>query len=100
MSVKSSLTSFRASITLSASSALPARICGMLPRGAEAFGWEKRIPQPRSMGDGGKLVGWGMATGVWEALQMPAASRIALTANGHAEVAPDIRYWTGRHCHV
>jgi xanthine dehydrogenase YagR molybdenum-binding subunit len=28
-----------------------------------------------------------MATGVWEALQMPAAVRIVLTANGHAEVA-------------
>jgi xanthine dehydrogenase YagR molybdenum-binding subunit len=28
-----------------------------------------------------------MATGVWEALQMPIAVRIALTANGHAEVA-------------
>ncbi len=28
-----------------------------------------------------------MATGVWEALQMPAAVRIVLTANGHAEVS-------------
>jgi xanthine dehydrogenase YagR molybdenum-binding subunit len=28
-----------------------------------------------------------MASGVWEALQMPAAARIVLTANGHAEVA-------------
>jgi xanthine dehydrogenase YagR molybdenum-binding subunit len=27
-----------------------------------------------------------MATGVWEALQMPVAVRIVLTANGHAEV--------------
>jgi xanthine dehydrogenase YagR molybdenum-binding subunit len=39
------------------------------------------------MRDGSELVGWGMATGVWEALQMPSAVRIALTANGHAEVA-------------
>ena len=39
------------------------------------------------MRDGSELVGWGMATGVWEALQMPAAVRIVLTANGHAEVA-------------
>ena len=39
------------------------------------------------MRDGSDLVGWGMATGVWEALQMPMAARIALTANGHAEVA-------------
>jgi xanthine dehydrogenase YagR molybdenum-binding subunit len=28
-----------------------------------------------------------MASGVWEALQMPTAARIVLTANGHAEVA-------------
>jgi xanthine dehydrogenase YagR molybdenum-binding subunit len=55
--------------------------------GAEAFGWNKRNPEPRSMRDGTELVGWGMATGVWEALQMPAAVRIVLTANGHAEIA-------------
>src|SRR5262249_37083080 len=56
-------------------------------QGAEAFGWDKRNPQPRSMRDGGDLVGWGMATGVWEALQIPITVRIVLTANGHAEVA-------------
>ena len=56
-------------------------------QGAEAFGWSKRKPEPRSMRDGGDLVGWGMSTGVWEALQVPIAVRIALTANGHAEVA-------------
>jgi xanthine dehydrogenase YagR molybdenum-binding subunit len=39
------------------------------------------------MRDAGDLVGWGMATGVWEALQMPITVRIALSANGHAEVA-------------
>ena len=56
-------------------------------QGAEAFGWSKRNPKPRSMRDGSELVGWGMATGVWEALQMPAAVRISLTANGHAEIS-------------
>jgi xanthine dehydrogenase YagR molybdenum-binding subunit len=56
-------------------------------QGAEAFGWDKRNPEPRSMRDGSELVGWGMATGIWEALQMETAVRIALTANGHAEVA-------------
>ncbi|MCP3398966.1 MULTISPECIES: xanthine dehydrogenase family protein molybdopterin-binding subunit [unclassified Bradyrhizobium] len=55
-------------------------------RGAEAFGWSSRDPTPRAMRDGKELVGWGMATGVWEALQMPVAVRIVLTANGHAEV--------------
>src|SRR3954469_10116335 len=56
-------------------------------QGAEAFGWGKRTPEPRSMRDGKELVGWGMATGVWEALQMPIAVRIVLTGNGHAEVS-------------
>lgn len=54
---------------------------------AAAFGWDKRKPKPRSMRDGSELVGWGMATGVWEALQMETAARIVLTENGHAEVA-------------
>jgi xanthine dehydrogenase YagR molybdenum-binding subunit len=54
---------------------------------AAAFGWSKRDPRPRSMRDGNELVGWGMASGVWEALQMPVAARIALTANGHAEIS-------------
>ena len=56
-------------------------------QGAELFRWDKRIAEPRSMRDGSELVGWGMATGIWEALQMATAVRIVLTANGHAEVA-------------
>ena len=56
-------------------------------KGAELFGWAKRTSEPRSMRDGTDLVGWGMATGVWEALQMPMGDRIVLTANGHAEVS-------------
>jgi xanthine dehydrogenase YagR molybdenum-binding subunit len=56
-------------------------------QGAEAFGWDKRDQEPRSMRDGGELVGWGMATGMWEALQAPITVRIALSANGHAEIA-------------
>ena len=56
-------------------------------QGADAFGWDKRSPEPRSMRDGGELVGWGMASGVWEALQVPITVRIVLTANGHAEVS-------------
>src|SRR3984885_4598197 len=48
-------------------------------QGAQAFGWDKRNPEPKSMRDGSELVGWGMATGVWEALQMECATRIVLT---------------------
>ena len=39
------------------------------------------------MRDGRWLVGWGMATGIWGAFQMPAAARIALKADGTAHVA-------------
>ena len=56
-------------------------------QGAEAFGWDKRNAEPRSMRDGGDLVGWGMATGIWDALQTPITVRIVVSANGHAEVA-------------
>jgi xanthine dehydrogenase YagR molybdenum-binding subunit len=56
-------------------------------QGAQAFGWDKRNPGPRSMRDRSELVGWGMASGIWEALQVPIAVRIVLTANGHAEVS-------------
>jgi xanthine dehydrogenase YagR molybdenum-binding subunit len=56
-------------------------------QGAETFAWAERDPNPRSMREGSDLVGWGMATGIWEALQFSISVRIALTANGHAEVA-------------
>ena len=56
-------------------------------QGAEKFGWSNRNPQPRSMRDGNELVGWGMATGIWEAMQMPASARAVLTANGSVEIA-------------
>jgi xanthine dehydrogenase YagR molybdenum-binding subunit len=55
-------------------------------RGAAAFGWERRNPEPRSMRDDGDLVGWGMATGIWEAIDNHFTVRVVLTANGHAEV--------------
>jgi xanthine dehydrogenase YagR molybdenum-binding subunit len=38
------------------------------------------------MRDGRLLVGWGMATGVWGAFQMPAAAKITLHRNGTARV--------------
>ena len=56
-------------------------------QGAEKFGWSRRSPQSRSMKDGNELVGWGMATGVWEAMQMKASAKAALTANGSLEIA-------------
>ena len=56
-------------------------------QGAAAFGWEKRSAEPRSMRDGSELIGCGMASGVWDAWQVPITVRIVLTANGHAEVS-------------
>ena len=56
-------------------------------QGAERFGWSKRNPQPRSMRDGDELVGWGMATGIWEAMQMKASAKAVITANGSVEIA-------------
>ncbi len=56
-------------------------------RGAEKFGWSNRNPQPRSMRDGDELLGWGMATGIWEAMQMKASAKAVLTANGSVEIA-------------
>jgi len=56
-------------------------------QGAARFGWAKRNPEPRSMREGNELVGWGMATGIWEAMQMKASARAVLTANGSVEIA-------------
>ena len=56
-------------------------------QGAAAFGWAKRHPQPRSMKEGDQLIGWGMATGVWEALYLPTSAKAVLTADGRLEVS-------------
>ena len=39
------------------------------------------------MREGGELIGWGMATGVWEALHVKSSARAVLTADGKLEVA-------------
>ncbi|MFN8613752.1 MAG: xanthine dehydrogenase family protein molybdopterin-binding subunit [Vulcanimicrobiota bacterium] len=54
---------------------------------AQRFGWEERWSQPRGRRQGSKLVGWGMATGIWEAMQMPASARARLFLDGRVEVA-------------
>lgn len=55
--------------------------------GAEAFGWAARSPEPRSMRDGAELVGWGVATGMWDAMFSKTSASARLSANGHLEVA-------------
>jgi len=54
--------------------------------GAERFGWARRNPEPRSMREGRELIGWGMATGMWEANMMKTSARAILTADGRLEV--------------
>lgn len=54
---------------------------------AERFGWEQRSMAPRSMRDGNQLVGWGMATGVWEAMQQPATAKAVMNIDGSLVVA-------------
>ena len=55
--------------------------------GAERFGWAERSPEPRSMKEGRELVGWGVATGMWDAQFSETAARARLSANGDLEVA-------------
>ncbi|NNM72379.1 xanthine dehydrogenase family protein molybdopterin-binding subunit [Enterovirga aerilata] len=55
--------------------------------GAERFGWSRRNPAPRSMRDGRELVGWGMATGCWEAYFQKTSARARLAAGGELEIA-------------
>ncbi|MEH6493853.1 xanthine dehydrogenase family protein molybdopterin-binding subunit [Halopseudomonas sp.] len=56
-------------------------------QGAERFGWGKRTMAPRSMRDGHQLIGWGMATGMWEAMQMPASAKACIDATGKLVVS-------------
>ncbi len=50
--------------------------------GAARFGWAARVGEPRSMRDGRTLIGWGMATGIWEAMQVYGGARAVLHADG------------------
>ncbi len=56
-------------------------------QGAARFGWEGRPLAPRSMREGRELVGWGMATGTWDALQMFARASAVLHADGSLVVS-------------
>lgn len=55
--------------------------------GAAAFGWNKRTMAPRSMREGAELIGWGMATGMWDAMFAATTARATLSAEGRLEVS-------------
>jgi xanthine dehydrogenase YagR molybdenum-binding subunit len=56
-------------------------------QGAERFGWSRRSMAPRSMREGTELIGWGMATGMWDALFMKTSASARFTAEGELEIA-------------
>jgi xanthine dehydrogenase YagR molybdenum-binding subunit len=51
-------------------------------RGAEAFGWAKRDPKPRSTRNGSTLVGLGMATATYPSYQLPSSAIARLRQDG------------------
>ncbi|MCC8685501.1 xanthine dehydrogenase family protein molybdopterin-binding subunit [Xanthomonas campestris] len=55
--------------------------------GAERFGWAQRPLQPRARKEGREWVGWGMATGQWDAMQMFARAHAVLHADGRLVVS-------------
>ncbi|MFC0252175.1 xanthine dehydrogenase family protein molybdopterin-binding subunit [Massilia consociata] len=56
-------------------------------KGAQRFGWAGRPIEPRSMRDGDELIGWGMATGMWDSLVMVARVSAQLHADGRLVVS-------------
>lgn len=52
-------------------------------QGSARFGWHRRDARPRVRCEGHERVGWGMAGGVWEAMQMSASARARLDLDGH-----------------
>jgi xanthine dehydrogenase YagR molybdenum-binding subunit len=54
---------------------------------SEKFGWQRRNPEPRSMREKNTLIGWGMAGGVWEAMQESASAKAMLTSDGRLTVS-------------
>lgn len=54
-----------------------------LRRGAERFGWSKRIMAPQSMrGPDGSFIGWGVAIGAYPCSITPAIARLKVTGDG------------------
>ena len=55
--------------------------------GAARFGWGYRRRAPRSMREGRELIGWGCATGMWDAQFSKTSASATLSANGNLVVA-------------
>lgn len=55
--------------------------------GAEKFGWSKRNPKVGSMRRGNEILGWGMASAMWDAGRGGATVRVRLNADGTARAS-------------
>jgi len=55
-------------------------------RGATLIGWKDRNPQPRSMREDNRLIGYGMATATYPANRSASTAKAILFADGHAEI--------------
>ena len=55
--------------------------------GAEAFGWSKRNPLPRSMREGRQLIGWGVAAGTYPLRRTAGEALVRILSSGTVEVA-------------
>ena len=54
--------------------------------GAEAFGWDKRNPKPRSMNQGSQLIGYGVAAGTYPVRRTPGEALVHILSDGTVEV--------------
>ena len=57
-----------------------------LTKGAARFGWDKRIPEARSMRDGRYLIGQGVAAAIYTHWRWPGKARVTLNRDGSALV--------------
>jgi xanthine dehydrogenase YagR molybdenum-binding subunit len=55
-------------------------------QGAQAFGWEKRSAETRSMRDGNTLIGWGVATSTYPTNRLPSAVKVRMDSAGNVVV--------------
>lgn len=54
---------------------------------AERFGWADRSHEPGSMKRGNTLVGWGMASGIWDAITLGARAEATLLVDGKLQIS-------------
>jgi xanthine dehydrogenase YagR molybdenum-binding subunit len=59
-----------------------------LERGADLFGWSRRVSEPRSMtADNGDLQGWGVAVGCYKAATAAAIAKLTVKSDGRVIVS-------------